>query len=60
MRRSLRSAHRRIWILFAFVIPLIIVTGFLIRQTGPLEQQPVLLSPPSGRDIGQTDGKAGS
>ncbi|WP_350335378.1 hypothetical protein [Coralliovum pocilloporae] len=46
MRRSLRSAHKTIWIGFALLIPAIIVTALLVRQTGPLEKAPVLLSPP--------------
>lgn len=41
-----RVWHRRFWIVFAVVIPMILVTGLIVRQDGPWERPAVLLEPP--------------
>ena len=44
--RPPRKFHRTAWIVFAIVIPTILVTGLLVRQDGPWERPAVLLEAP--------------
>ena len=43
MQRSLRKAHYTIWLLLAFLIPLVLGIALMLRPTGDHEQQPVPL-----------------
>lgn len=44
--RPPRVWHRRIWIVFAVLVPAILVAGLVARQTGPYERPAVLLAAP--------------
>jgi hypothetical protein len=46
MQRSHRRAHARIWKVLAVLLPAIIVLALVVRQNGPTEAPPVMLSPP--------------
>ncbi|SDR17297.1 hypothetical protein [Pseudovibrio sp. Tun.PSC04-5.I4] len=43
MQRAFRKAHRTIWIVLAFLIPLVLGLALMLRPTGVHEQQPVPL-----------------
>lgn len=44
--RPPREFHRMAWIVFACVIPAILVTGLIVRQDGPLERPSMRLEAP--------------
>ena len=44
--RPPRPWHRRLWIVFSVLIPLILISGLIIRQDGPWERPAVLLEKP--------------
>lgn len=44
--RPQRRVHRWAWIVFAALIPAILVSGLILRQDGPREQAPVRLEAP--------------
>jgi len=44
MRRRHRSAHLRIWIALAVVLPAILLAAMSLRQNGPTEAAPIRLS----------------
>ncbi len=46
MRRCHRAAHRRIWLVLAAVLPLLVLGALALRQNGPTEAAPVRLAPP--------------
>ena len=37
MRRGHRTAHARIWMVLAIVLPLLVIAAMVIRQQGPTE-----------------------
>lgn len=41
-----RSVHKPVWIVFAVLIPAILITGLLIRQDGPWERPAIRLEAP--------------
>ncbi|MDR3471172.1 MAG: hypothetical protein P4M09_05735 [Devosia sp.] len=48
MRRHLRRAHRRIWIVLAVLLPLLLLGALALRQGDPREAAPIRL-PEQGR-----------
>lgn len=46
MRRGHRAAHRRIWLVLAFLLPAVVVVSMALRRVGPLEAPAMQLSPP--------------
>ena len=44
MRLQQRKAHVVIWYVLAFLIPIIVVVGFLIKQDFSVEMEPVPLN----------------
>ena len=44
MRLQQRKAHAVIWYVLAFLIPIIVVVGFLIKQDFSVEMEPVPLN----------------
>ncbi|HEX2527238.1 MAG TPA: hypothetical protein VHL31_13200 [Geminicoccus sp.] len=46
MQRRHRTAHARIWIVLAVMLPLVVVLGLVVRQDGPGERPAVLLEAP--------------
>lgn len=47
MQRGLRRAHGRIWMVFAFLLPVVLITLVSLRQTEPLDRPAVLISSPA-------------
>lgn len=43
MQRSYRKAHRKIWLVLAFFIPILLGLALAMRPSGTHEQQPVPL-----------------
>ncbi len=41
-----RRFHKAFWVVFAFVIPAILITGLIVRQDGPWERPAVRLEAP--------------
>lgn len=41
-----RRFHKAFWIVFAFVIPAILVAGLIVRQDGPWERPAIMLEAP--------------
>ena len=46
MRRRHRSAHRRVWMLLSALLPALLLAALALRQNGPAEAPPILLSEP--------------
>ena len=44
--RPPRAWHRRFWMVFAVLVPAILLAGLMVRQDGPYERPAVLLAPP--------------
>ena len=44
--RHFRTAHRRIWLGLAVLLPLLLLGALSLRQNGPTEAPPVRLAPP--------------
>lgn len=44
--RPVRDAHARVWMVLAVLIPLILVTALLVRQTPPLNDAAIRLEAP--------------
>lgn len=44
--RPPRSWHKHLWTVFSILIPLILVSGLILRQDGPYERPAVLLEAP--------------
>jgi hypothetical protein len=44
MQRRHRSAHRRIWIVLAVLLPLLLLGALALRHSGPREAAPIRLS----------------
>ena len=44
--RPVREAHARVWTVLAVLIPLILITGLLVRQTPPVTDAAVRLEAP--------------
>lgn len=41
-----RRFHKAFWVVFAFVIPAILITGMIVRQDGPRERPAIRLEAP--------------
>ena len=46
MRRRHRDTHRVVWLLFAGLLPAIIVASLVLRPVGPTEAPQIQLAPP--------------
>lgn len=46
MRRAHRTAHRRIWIALAVILPLLVLAAMALRGSVPSELAPVRIAPP--------------
>ncbi len=46
MQRRHRRAHRRIWMVLAGFMPLILLFALALRHAGPHDAPPQLLAPP--------------
>jgi len=47
MQRRLRRAHRRIWIVLALLLPLLLLGALALRQGDPREAAPIRLTEPA-------------
>ena len=46
MRRRHRAAHRKVWMILAVLLPVILIGAMSIRRDGPFEAPAIRLAPP--------------